>query len=156
ADGRATEGGGYISNGQPLTQPGEQDQYHGKADRRAQAVGGGLEEGLLGPVGVQQRHAEYGAVGSDQRQEDAQYAIQQRAGLVHHHLGELHDHGDHQDEGNGAQEFQLEGQQDVLVGQVTENGGQGQHEGGGHGHADGRLQLAGNTHERTQPEKLHQ
>jgi hypothetical protein len=37
---------------------------------------------------------------------------------VHHHLGELHHHGDHQDEGDGAQILQPQRRQQILVDQV--------------------------------------
>ena len=50
-------------------------------------------------VNVEQRHAEHRAVGGDQWQEDAQQAIQRRAGFTHDHFGKLHHHGDDQDKG---------------------------------------------------------
>ena len=50
-------------------------------------------------VDVQQRHAENGAVSGDQRQEDAQQAIERRAGFAHHHFGKLHHHRDNQNKG---------------------------------------------------------
>jgi hypothetical protein len=51
---------------------------------------------------VEQRHAEHGAVGGDQRQVDAEHLMQQRAGLLDHQLGQLHDGGDGDDEAERA------------------------------------------------------
>ncbi len=55
---------------------------------------------------VQQRRRQNRAVGGNQRQVNAQRLIKQRAGFMHHHLGELHHYGDHQNEGNSTQIFQ--------------------------------------------------
>jgi hypothetical protein len=107
-------------------------------------------------LGIEQGHTEYRAVGGDQRQEDAQYLVQHRAGLVHDRFGELHHHGDHQDEGDGAQVFQAERFEQVLVDQVAADRGKRQNERRRQPHAHGGFQLARDTHEGAQAEKLHQ
>ncbi|MCY1444215.1 hypothetical protein D9M71_606740 [compost metagenome] len=119
-------------------------------------MGGGLDEAVFGLVGVDQGDAEDDAVGGDQRQEDAQHAIKQGAALLHQHLGELHHHGDHQDEADGAQELQVQRPQHVALQQVAAHRRQRQHEGGGERQADGGLDLPRNAHERAQAEELHQ
>jgi hypothetical protein len=105
---------------------------------------------------IQQRHAEHRAVGGDQRQVDAEHLVQQRAGLLDHHLGELHDGGDGDDERQRAQVLEPERHQQVVVDDVAGAGGDGEHEGGRRAHAEGRLELPGNAHERAQAEDLHQ
>lgn len=54
-------------------------------------------------VDIEQRHAQHRAVGGDERQENAQQAIQGRAGFPHHHLGKLHHNRNDQNKGQGAQ-----------------------------------------------------
>jgi hypothetical protein len=109
--------------------------------------------GGCGAVGdVEQRHAEHRAVGGDQRQVDAQHLVQQRAGLLDDQFGELHDRGDHDDEGQRAQVAEIEGLQQVVVDQVAGAGADGEHEGRGRAHADGGLELLRHAHERAQPE----
>ena len=46
--------------------------------------------------------------------------------------------------------------QDVVLNEMAEHRRQGQHEGGGHAHADGRFKFLGHPHERTQAEELDQ
>ena len=60
-------------------------------------------------VGVKQGDAEDGAVGGYQRQIDAKQAVQYRAGLGDEHFGEADQHGDGDDEADGAQVAQAEG-----------------------------------------------
>ena len=48
---------------------------------------------------VEQRDAQHRAVGGNQRQIDAQHLIQLAAGLLDDHFCELHDAGNHHDEG---------------------------------------------------------
>ena len=155
ADGGALEGLRYIRHRQALAHGGEQHQHQGKSHRGAEAVEQGLQEAVL-LVDVQQGHTQHRAVGGDQGQVDPQNPVQQGAGFAHHHLGELHHHGDHQDEGDGLQVAQAQRLQQEVVGQVAAGGGQGEDEGGGHGHAHGGLQLVGDTHERAQPQELYQ
>src|SRR5574343_2018436 len=59
---------------------GEQDQYQREADRTAGAEEQRLDE-VVAVGDVEQRHAEHGAVGGDQRQVDAQCLLQRRRGL---------------------------------------------------------------------------
>ena len=48
---------------------------------------------------------------------------------MHHHFGELHHHRDSQYESDGAQVFQPQRDQQVMVGQIGTDRRQGQHEG---------------------------
>ncbi len=111
---------------------------------------------VIAEVDVKQRYAQHRTVGGDQRQEDAQQAVECRAGLAHHHLGELNDDGDHQNEGERAQIHQIQRNQNKGVDHPGADGGQRHNEGGGHSHADGAFQLLGNAEERAQAKKLHQ
>ncbi|MNL61929.1 hypothetical protein D3C87_1859070 [compost metagenome] len=54
-------------------------------------------------VDVQQRNAENGAVGRDQRQEDAEQAVQRGAGFTYHHFGKLHHKSDDQNKRERSQ-----------------------------------------------------
>ena len=107
-------------------------------------------------VDAQQRDAQHGTVGGDEGQEDAEQAIEGRAALADHHLGELHHHGDHQDEAQGAQVGDVQRDQDIVLHQIGAGAGERHHEGGGQSHADGGFQLAGDAHEGAEAEKLHQ
>jgi hypothetical protein len=55
-----------------------------------------------------------------------------------------------------AQVLQPEGHQQVVVDDVAGTGGDGEHEGGRRAHAESRLQLLGDAHERAQAENLDQ
>ena len=156
ADGRAAERRRHVGDGDALAQGGEQHQHQGKAQPGAEALGSGLEEAVFSLVGVEQGDAEDDAIGGDQRQEDAEHPVQQRAGLLHQHLGELHHHRDHQDEADGAQVLQVQRAQHVALQDMAAHRRQGQDEGGGEGQADGRLDLPRHAHERAQAEELHQ
>ena len=78
----------------------KQDQHQRESGRGAEAVQRRLQEAVV-RLHVEQCHAEYRAVGCDQGQEDAQHLVEHGAGLVHDHLGELHDHGNDQDKTQG-------------------------------------------------------
>jgi hypothetical protein len=54
------------------------------------------------------------------------------------------------------QVFQPERHQQVVVDDVAGTGRHGEHEGRRRAHAESRLQLLGNAHERAQAEDLHQ
>jgi len=82
--------------------------------------------------------------------------VQQRAGLLDCQLGELHDGGDGDDEGQGAQVFQAVGRQQPVVDDVAGAAGQRQHEGGGGAHAHRGLEFPGYAHERAQAENAHE
>ncbi len=105
---------------------------------------------------IEQRHAEHGAVGGDQRQVDAERLLQGRRGLGDDHFGQLDDGRDGDDEGQRAQVFQPEWNEQVVVDDVAGAGGQGQHEGRGGTHAVGCFQFLGNAHEGAKTENLHQ
>ncbi len=107
-EGGALEGLRYVGHVESFTHGGEQHQYQGKTDRRAKAVKQRLQE-IVVLADIEQGDAQHGAVGGDQRQVDAQHAVQQRAALAHHHLGKLHHHRDDQDKGNGLEVAQPEG-----------------------------------------------
>ena len=97
----------YVGAFDPLANAGEEHQHQREADGAAGAEEQRFDEVVL--VGdVEQRYAEHRAVGGDQRQVDAQHLMQHRAGLLDHHLGELDDGGDGDDEGQRAQVFQPE------------------------------------------------
>ena len=97
---------------------------------------------LLGDHG--QRHAEDGAVGRNQRQEHAQGGVKRRTDFLQDDLHHLHQGSDDEDEGDGLQEGQLQGNQDVLVRQPCHESGQGQHEDDGSAHTQcGRGLLRG-------------
>jgi hypothetical protein len=68
----------------------------------------------------------------------------------------LHDGGDGDDEGQGAQVLQPEGNEQGVVDDVAGPRGHGEHEGGRGPHAVGGFQLFGNAHEGAQAENLHQ
>ena len=105
---------------------------------------------------IKQCHAQHCTVGGDERQENAQNVVQQGAGFMHHHFGELHDYGDHQNKHNGAHEFDTQRREDILIDQKTAYRGQRQYECGCQRHTNGGFQFAGHTHKRTQAEELHQ
>jgi hypothetical protein len=86
------------------------------------------------------------------RQIDAQHLMQYRAGLLDHQFGELDDGGDGDDEGQGAQVFQLVGDQQPAVDDEAGAAGHGQHEGRGCAHAERGLQLLRHAHERAEAE----
>ena len=107
-------------------------------------------------VGVQERYAEDGAVGGNQRQVYAEQAVQYRAGLGDEHFGEADKHGDGDDEADGAQVAQAEGFEEVGVEQVGADGGEGEDEGGGKPHAERGVDFARDAHERAESEKLRE
>jgi hypothetical protein len=92
-----------------LADAGEEDQHQRETDGAA-----GAEEQRFDKVvavgDVEQRHAEHGTIGGDQRQVDAQRLLQGRRGLGDDHFGQLDDGGDGDDEGQRAQVLQPEGQ----------------------------------------------
>ncbi|MPM63973.1 hypothetical protein SDC9_110858 [bioreactor metagenome] len=134
---------------------GEEDQYQREADGAA-----GTEEQRINEVvvvrNVEQRHAEHGAVGGDQRQVDAQRLLQRRRGLGDDHFGQLDDGRDGDDEGQRAQVLQAKRHQQVVIDDVAGPGRHGQHEGRGGTHAVGGFQFLGNAHEGAKTENLHQ
>ena len=107
-------------------------------------------------VDIEQRHAQHRAVGGDERQENAQQAIQGRAGFPHHHLGKLHHNRNDQNKGQGAQVEHVQWDQDPGINQPCANGGHRHYEGGRQPHAHCRLQLFGDAHKRAQAKELHQ
>ena len=105
-------------------------------------------------VGVQKGDAEDGAVGGNQRQVNAEEAVQYRASLGDEHFGEADEDGDGDDEADGAQVAQAEGFEEVGVEQVGADGGEGEDEGGGKSHAEGGVDFARDAHERAEAEEL--
>jgi hypothetical protein len=105
---------------------------------------------------VQKGDAQHGAVGGNQGQEDAQYPVQERTGLAHDHFGELHQGRDHQDETEGRQVFQPQRPQKPGAEQVARYRCEGQYEHRGHRHADGPLELVGDSHEGAQAQESNQ
>ncbi|SYL73577.1 Uncharacterised protein [Klebsiella pneumoniae] len=97
-------------------------------------------------VDVQQRDAEYRTVGGDQRQEDPEQPVERRAGFPHHHFGELHHHGDHQDKAQCAQIENIQRDQDKGIHQPRADGGECHHKCGGKPHAYSSFQLFGDPH----------
>ena len=78
------------------------------------------------------RDAEDGAVRGDQGQEDTEGLVEGRTHLLQHDLHHLHEGGDHQDEGDRLQELELEGNEEVLVDEVSHQRGEGDDEAHGH------------------------
>ena len=125
-----------------LTDAGEDNQSHGEAEGDADGIDDGLAEAqhvghttiveLLGDDG--QRYTEDGAVGRNQRQEHALGGVERRTDFLQDNLHHLHQGSDDEDEGDGLQEGQLQGNQDVLVRQPCHEGGHGQHEDDGGAH----------------------
>ena len=113
AIGRAAEGCRHVRRIESLAQRREQQQCESEAGAGARAEDERLEQSVLA-IDVQQRHAEHGAVGRDQRQEDAEQLVQQRARRPHHDLGELHHARDQQDEDQRAQVLEAERHQHPL------------------------------------------
>jgi len=132
--------------------------YASDRDRKAiRATAEALQRaGLEGSVHVQQCDAEHRAVRRDQRQEDAEHAVQHRAACMHDALGELHDRGDDEDEGQRAQMIEAERCEQPVLHYPRERGRQRQHEAGRQRHAVGRVETSGYAHERAQAEELRQ
>ena len=70
---------------------------------------------LVAFVGLKERQPQDGAVGGDQRQEDAQRPKQRRAHLLDEHLHQLHRGGDDGDEGDQLQVGRVDGDQQRLM-----------------------------------------
>ena len=85
-----------------------------------------------------------------------EYLMQQWAGFLYDHFGQLHDGGDRDDERQGAQVFQPERREQEVVDHVAGTGGHREHERGGRTHAECGVEFLGNAHERAQSEDLHQ
>lgn len=68
------------------------------------------------------------------------------------HLGELHDGGDDQDEGDDAQVAEPERRQQPVL-DIPADGCR-RDDDGGHAHAEGAVDAFRHAHERTQAEKL--
>jgi hypothetical protein len=154
-DGGALEGRGHVGAVQALADAGKKDEDEGEADRTAEAEEQGFEQVVV-QGDVEQGDAEHGAVGGDQRQVDAEHLVQHRAGLLDDQLGDLHDGGDDDDEGQGAQVVDARGDQHVVVHKVAGAAAQGEHEGGCRAHADGRVEFLGDAHEGAQAEDADQ
>ena len=99
---------------QVLAHAGEEDHRQAIAERSGQRVHRSLAEAhhvrsapaereLLGHD--VDRNAQHGAVGGDQRQEDAQRLVQGRGNLLQHDLDRLHEGRDDQDEHDGLHEL---------------------------------------------------
>ncbi|MPN45745.1 hypothetical protein SDC9_193316 [bioreactor metagenome] len=76
--------------------------------------------------------------------------MQQGAGLLDHQFGELDDCRNHDNEGQRTQIRQIIGNEQVMINEIAGARTQGQHEGGGCAHADGRLEFLGDAHEGAQ------
>ena len=96
---------------------------------------------------VEERDAEDGAVGGNEWQVDAEYAVQERALFGEEEFGEADDDGDADDEGDGAQEFDAVGFEEPGVERPGGDGGEGEDEGGGKAHAEGGVDFARYAHE---------
>ena len=104
------------------------------------------------------------AVHGDQRDEDAQGAVEAWGEAIDGHLHDLHDRRDRADEDEEGQEGEVDlvapGQpgerallQDVRVQVLVERTGDGQHEDDGHAHAERRLDLPGDGQEGAHPQE---
>ena len=138
-----------VGRFEALANAGKQNQRQRESDSAASAEQQRLKE-VVAQADVQQRDAEHGAIGGDQRQVDAQYLMQQGTGLLDHQFRKLHDRGNRYDEGQGAQVFELVRNQQPLIDDITGATGHGQDEGGCSPHACRRLKLLGHSHERAQ------
>ncbi|CSF44915.1 Uncharacterised protein [Shigella sonnei] len=107
-------------------------------------------------IDIQQRHAEHCTVGGDKRQKNPQQTVKHRAGFAHHHLGELHDHSNHQNKCQGAQVNQIKWDQNPRIDKPGANRRQRHHKRCCQPHAHRGFQFFGNPHKRTETEKLDQ
>lgn len=139
----------------PLADRGEQDDGQGKAQAAGEAIDQRLQE-IVVLLDVQKRHAQYGAVGGDEGQVDAQGLIQGGHALFQKHLHHLHNGGNDENESSSLHVPQVQRREDIVVHCPGNHGGQGHDEGDRYAHAQGSVRLFGHTHEGADAQKLHQ
>ena len=166
-EGKAQQAGRKHHNGHAAHAFGDIDQLqlltHTGKDRQRQAEADGRREGIdhtLQQVEVflntKDSHTEHGAVGGNERQEDAQRLIQGGRDLLEYNLYHLHQGGNDEDEGYGLQVLQSVGFEDVFLDQPRDDGGQRHHKGYCCRHTQRGIDLLGNAQERTNAEELRQ
>ena len=118
-DGEAVKGLGVVAGDlQLLADSREQEDGQQEAQTTGDAVDHGLDEVVV-ILGIQQSHAQHGAVGGDQGQVDAQRGVQGGDVLLQEHFHKLHQTGNDQNVGHGLHELQMQGHQH-HVDQVAE------------------------------------
>ena len=131
----------------------------GQGQSEANGCGEGIDDGLQ-QVEVllddQNGYTQHGAVGGDERQEDAQGLIERRRDLLEDDFDHLHQGGNDQDEGDGLQILQSEGVEHIGLNEPRNDGGQRHDEGNGCRHAQRGVDLLGHAEERTDAEELRQ
>ena len=134
-----------------LPQTGHEGQGQGESPPGAEGVDKALQE-IVPPVGGEDGEPQYGAVGGDEGQEDAQGAEERRAHFPDDHLHELHGAGDDHDEGNQTQVGGVD--QDEGIEDPGAAGGDDHDEGGRQAESEGGLEPGGDPQERTKSQEI--
>ena len=164
-EGHRYDGGSDQSDGQALERFGdihvlhaaanacEEDHCQQETETGAQRIDHGLAEIVL-LIDIEHRDTQYGAVGGDEGQIDAEGFIQWRQELLEGHFHQLYQRGDDQDEYDGLHIAQLVLIQQIGLDGPGGGGGQYHNKGNGDAHADGGIQLFGNAEERADTQSL--
>lgn len=140
---------------QSVAQRGEADQDQAEADRSTEAVQNGSGEAVAGLV-VEQHHAEHRTVARDERQVQTEEPVQERGVGGQQELGELHQDGDEQDEGEAAEVFKTERDEQGVKDRIAQRRGQGEDECGGKREAERRIEAPRGAEEGAESQELGQ
>ena len=160
-DGHTLHSLGDIHYSQLLADRSEYGEGKTEAEGSAHGIDNAGEQVGLKTLGVvsalchEDGNTKDGAVGGDERQEDAESLIQRRRHLLQDNLHHLHEGGDDEDEGNRLKVLEVVLNQKYLN-QIGDDRGYGKHESHSCGHAKGRVHFLRHTEERADSEELRE